>query len=87
MSSSTTLWGLVTSALTHPAVRMVQENVPRADFVEFVPIMFGIYIRISELCTFISDRIDQQHRCLFSVIIYRNITYTQEGSQWLSHFT
>jgi hypothetical protein len=115
------------SALTHPTVRLVQGNIPIAGFMEYVLIVFGMYVRISELCTFISDRIDQQfnvpilkqchwnveltqalstctflcivdmpfenatsnetHRSLFSVVIYISIIYTQEGSEWSSHFT
>ena len=60
LSSSRTLWELVMSALTHPAVRVVQGNLPRAGFcVEFMPVVFGTYIRISKLCTLLRNRIDQ----------------------------
>jgi len=76
MSSSRTLWGLVMSALTHPAVRLVQGN----GFMEFVPIVLGMYIRISELCTFISDRIDQK----FNVLILKQCHWNVELTQALS---
>jgi uncharacterized protein YggT (Ycf19 family) len=44
MFSSRTLWELVMSALTHPAMRLVQGNLPRAGFMDFVPIVSGVYI-------------------------------------------
>lgn len=67
-------------ALTHPPVRLVRENVPRAVFVELVPVVFGMYIGIFELCTFISDRIDQQ----FSVPIFQQCHRDMEVAQALS---
>lgn len=67
MSSSRALWGQVVPSLTHPSVRLVQENIPEVVFMELVPIVFGMYTGISELCTFITDRIDQQ----FIVLIFQ----------------
>jgi len=42
------------SALTHSTVRVVQGNLSRAGFMEFVPVVFGMYIRISKLCSLLS---------------------------------
>jgi len=50
---------------------------------EFVLIMFGMYIRISELFTFISDRIDQQ----FNVLILKQCHWNMELTQALSACT
>jgi uncharacterized protein YggT (Ycf19 family) len=77
MSSSRTLWELVMSVLTHPAARLVQENLPSAGFMEFAPIVFGMYIRICKLCTFISDRIDQQLNVLIFKQCHWNAVLTQ----------
>jgi hypothetical protein len=82
MSSSRTLWGPVMSALTHPSVRLVQGNVPRAGFMEFVLIVFGMYIKIPELCTFIIDRIDQQCNVLILKQCHWNVELTT-GTQFL----
>ena len=48
-----TLWGLEMPALTHPSVRLVQENIPRAVFVDVVPTVFGTYLRVCAFCTFV----------------------------------
>jgi len=64
-------------ALTHPAVRLVQGNLPRADFMEFVPIVFGMYIRICKLRTFINDRIDKQFKVPIFKQCYLNVELTQ----------
>jgi len=37
-------WELVMSALTHPAMKLVQGNLLRACFMDFVPIVCGVYI-------------------------------------------
>jgi hypothetical protein len=72
------------SVLTHPAVRLVQENLPRAGFMEFVLIVFGMYIRISKLHTFISDRIDDQQ---FNIPIFKQWDWNVElGTQYLYFF-
>jgi hypothetical protein len=71
------------SALTHPAVRVVQGNLPGAGFVEFVPLVFGMYITISKLCTLLSNRINQQ----FKVLIFKQCHWNVELIQALSTYT
>ena len=83
MSSSRTLWELVMAALTHPAVRVVQGNLPRTVFMEFMPVAFGMYIRMSKLCTLLSDRIDQQYR----VPIFKQCHWNGKLTQTLSTCT
>jgi hypothetical protein len=36
---------LVMPALTHPSMRLAQENSPRAVFVDLVPTVIGMYIK------------------------------------------
>jgi hypothetical protein len=60
----------------------VQGNL-RADLMEFVPMVFGMYIRISELCTFINDRIDKQ----LKVPIFKQCNLNVELTQALSTST
>ena len=71
------------SALTHPAVRVVQRNLPRAGSMELVPIVFGMYIRISKLCTLRSVSIDQELR----VLIFKQCHWNAELTQALSTCT
>jgi hypothetical protein len=61
-------------------VRLVQENLPSAGFMESVPIVFGMYVRICKLLTFISDRIDQQ----FNIPIFKQCQWNMELTQALS---
>jgi len=51
--------------------------------VEFVPVVFGMYIRISKLCTLLCDRIDQQ----FRVPIFKQCRWNVELTQTLSTCT
>jgi hypothetical protein len=44
---------------------------------EFVPVVFGMYIRISELCTLLIDRIDKQFRVLIFKQCHWNVELTQ----------
>ena len=50
---------------------------------EFVPVVFGMYIRISKLCTLLCDRIDQQ----FRVPIFKQCRWNVELTQTLSTCT
>jgi tubulin alpha len=43
MPFANTLWWLEMSSLTHPLIRLVQENISRAVFVDLVPMVFGTY--------------------------------------------
>jgi hypothetical protein len=71
------------SALTHPAVRVVQGNLRRAGFMEFVPLVFGVYIRISKLCTLLRNRIHQ----LFRILIFKQCQWKVELTRALSGST
>jgi tubulin alpha len=55
VSFSNTLWGIVMPAFTYPSVRLVQENVPRAVFVDLVSTVLGMQVGISAFSTFIRN--------------------------------
>jgi len=48
--------------------------------VEFVPVVFGMYLRISKLCTLLCDRIDQK----FRVLIFKRCHWNVELIEALS---